>query len=154
MNAKLQNKISLKLMSSAWQKRTCWPNIKANKYWWNCEVQLKINEFQWAKLLTQILSFISILAKQNQKQNLMQRKRESEFQGLQDWRKLWKWCTDDGTTVPFHCAMHDSSSPSLSSFVYPSWWKSTTMVSRTIWDNCWSQMEEIIYSWSTKWEIN
>lgn len=46
-----------------------------------------------------------------------------EFQGMQDWRKLWKLCIDDGTTVPSHCAMHDSSSPFLSSFVYPSWWK-------------------------------
>lgn len=122
----------------------------------------KVNEFQWTQLLTQILSFISTLAKQNQKQNLIQRQRKPEFQGIQDWRKLCKWCIDGGTTVPSHCAMYDSSSPILE-FICLCLQdeRSATMVpgiplhySRTIEDNCWSQMEEIMYSWSAKWEIN
>lgn len=46
------------------------------------------------------------------------KKEKTWISGMQDWRKLWKWFIDDGTTVPSHCAAHDSSSPSLSSFVY------------------------------------
>ena len=126
----------------------------------------KVNEFQWTQLLIQVLSFISIMAKQNHKQNLIQRKRYPEFQGMQDRRKLWEWCIDDGITVPSHCVKQDSDylpyHPWFHMFT-PSWWKKHkgTIVlgiplhrSITVEDNSWSPMEEIIYSWSAKWQMS
>lgn len=54
-------------MSSAWQKKKWLPKHKSQQKLLEIILKFnwKVNEFQLTQLLTQILSFISILAKQN-----------------------------------------------------------------------------------------